>query len=501
MKKKLTLPTATTLIMLVIVFAGISTWILPAGQYSKLTSDNNKAFVVTSKDSSVSLPFTQHTLDSLSLKVGLSKFISGDIRKPISIPNTYKREEKRPQGLIAILQAPVKGIVDSIDIVLFIFIIGGFMQVFNKTGAMLAGIQYLAGRMRGRERLLIIILTFIFSFFGGSYGMDVESIVFYPILLPLFFAAGYDAMVPLAIVFGGAAVGYTASFSNPFSTIIASNTLGINWLEGFYERVAFFLIATALLIGYILRYAGKVKKDPTASLVYRIDGIFNSQISNTETSTTTEASTLSVKNKLLLLVFFLTFMSMIAGIIFFGWWTLEMSALFLASAILIAIIERTGEKLFVAEFTQGMASLLTVAVIVGLARGVTIVLNDGFVSDSILFYASNVVRHLPPSLFIILIMLFYFFFTIPVSSSSGMAVLTMPILGALAILLNIPGREIVNSYLFGIGIMYMITPTGSVFPALTMVNVSYKAWLKFIIPFIIVLLTLSVVFLMIGIRL
>src|SRR6478736_3765899 len=120
MRKKLTLPTATTLMMLVIILAAISTWILPAGQYSKLTNDNNKAFAVTSKNGTISLPFTQKTLDSLSINVKLEKFTKGDISKAISIPNTYQLDIKKPQGLIAILQAPIKGIIDSIDIVLFI---------------------------------------------------------------------------------------------------------------------------------------------------------------------------------------------------------------------------------------------------------------------------------------------------------------------------------------------------------------------------------------------
>lgn len=363
---------------------------------------------------------------------------------------------------------------------------------------MLSGVKYLANRMKGRERLLIIVLTFIFSFLGGSYGMDVESIVFYPVLVPLFLAAGYDLIVPLAIVFGGAGIGYIASFSNPFSTIIASNTLGINWLEGFYERILFFLVSTSLFIWYLIRYADKVKKDPTASIVYKTDGSAHSAL-DLHIAPEEETVTLALKAKAYLLIFLLTFAGMIAGIIFFDWWCVEMSALFLGSAILIALIERTGEKAFVVEFTKGMESLLTVAVIVGLARGVTIVLNDGMISDSILYYASNLVQHFYPVLFILLVMLFYFFFTIPVSSSSGMAVLTMPIIGSLAILLNIPGREVVNSYLFGIGIMFLITPTGSVFPALTMVNVSYKAWLKFIMPFVIGLLILSAIFLTIGI--
>lgn len=501
MKPKITLPTATTLMMFVIIIAAICTWLLPSGQYSKLTNDNNQSFLITAKDKSISLPFTQRTLDSLAIKIPLKKFQDGAILKPISIPKTYQQELNKPQGFIAVLQAPIKGIVESIDIVLFILIIGGFMQIFNKTGAMLTGVKYLANRMKGRERLLIIILTFIFAFLGGSYGMDVESIIFYPVLVPLFLAAGYDLIVPLAIVFGGAAVGYISSFSNPFSTIIASNTLGINWLEGLYERLLFFVVSTTLYIWYLLRYAKKVKTNPEYSFAYQVTKSANLSFHlQKETATEEEEITLTGKTKLILCIFFLTFVSMIVGIVFFGWWTTEMGALFLSSAILIAFIERLNEKTFVHDFTKGMESLLSVAVIVGLARGVTIILNDGLVSDSILFYASNLVQDVYPMVFIVLIMLFYFFFTIPVSSSSGMAVLTMPIIGSLAILLNIPGREVVNSYIYGIGIMYLITPTGSVFPALTMVNVSYKAWLKFITPFIIVLLIICAIFLTIGIH-
>lgn len=236
--------------MLVIIVAAISTWLLPAGQYSKLSADNNKAFLISSTSGTVSLPFTQQTLDSLSIKIALQKFSNGDIRKPISVPNTYQQLQRRPQGFVAIVEAPVKGIIDSIDIVLFILFIGGFMAVFNKTGAMFKGVKYLAQRMKGKERLLIVILTFIFSFLGGSYGMDVESIVFYPVLVPLFMAAAYDAIVPLAIVFGGAAVGFIASFTNPFSAIIASNAAGINWIDGLYERLLFFVISTTMLVWY-----------------------------------------------------------------------------------------------------------------------------------------------------------------------------------------------------------------------------------------------------------
>ncbi len=497
--KPKSLPTALTLIMMVIIVAAISTWILPAGQYSKLSAEDDKAFVITSSTGSVSLPYTQKTLDSLTIKIALLKFSSGDIRKPISVPNTYIQLPKKPQGIIAILQAPVKGITDSIDIILFILFIGGFMHVFNKTGAMFSGVKYLAQRMKGREKLLIVLLVFIFSFLGGSYGMDVESIVFYPVLVPLLLAAGYDLIVPLAIVFGGAAIGFVASFTNPFSTIIASNTAGINWTDGLYERLLFFVISTALFAWYILQYAARVKKDPTTSFVYKIDGVVKSPF-QMSVGVEDVLIKLTTKTIILLLVFLLTFTSMIVGIVFYKWWTTEMSALFFAAAILVGIIDRMGEKIFVMEFVKGAESLLSVALIVGLARGVTIILNDGFIGDTILFHAYNLVQHFPAAIFILMLMLFYFFFTIPVSSSSGMAVLTMPIIAALAIIINIPGREIVNAYLYGIGIMFLISPTGSVFPALVMVQVSYKAWLKFITPVVIGLLILSAIFLFTGIK-
>jgi uncharacterized ion transporter superfamily protein YfcC len=500
MFKKLKLPTPITLMMLVIILAAVSTWLLPAGQYSKLSADGDSGFLITSKSGSTALPFTQQILDSLSIKIKLEKFKNGDITKPVSVPHTYQREKQKPQGFIAILQAPVKGIIDSIDIVLFIMFIGGFMQVFHSTGALMNGVKYLAQRMKGRERLLIIILICIFSFLGGSYGMDVESIVFYPVLVPLFIAAGYDLMVPLAIVFGGACIGYISSFTNPFSTIIASNAAGISWMDGLNGRLLYFVISTAILILYTLRYAAKVKKDASASIVYKVDGVVNSPFAET-IENPDEKIKLGGKTKLLLLIFCLTFISMIGGIVFFNWWTIEMSAMFLSAALLVGIINRMNEKLFVSDFIKGMQGLLSVALIVGLARGVTIILNEGFVSDSILFYASSIVQHFSPVFFILLLLLFYFLFTFLISSSSGMAVLTMPIIAGLAIIVNVPGREVVNAYLFGMGVMFLITPTGSVFPALTMIQVSYKAWLKFIMPLIMILLLLSSVFLIVGIYL
>jgi len=192
---------------------------------------------------------------------------------------------------------------------------------------------------------------------------------------------------------------------------------------------------------------------------------------------------------------------MITGVVWFDWWLIEMSSLFLGASILIAVITRTGEKKFLQQFIKGSESLLAVAFIIGVARGVTLILNNGHISDSILFYSARLVGGMPPSLFIIVLLVLFMIFTLFISSSSGMAVLTMPIMGALAVIVNVPGREIVNTYLFGMGIMGFMTPTGLILPSLALVNVSLKAWWKFIYPLLILLFIVCCIFLIIGIYL
>ncbi len=497
MAKKRTIPSPITILLLVIIIAAIATWLVPAGQYSTLLYKDN-SFIITSPKGDTALPFTQRTLDSLQIHISPEKFKAGAIRKPVSVPGTYHHLARNGQGFIKILQAPLKGIYDTVDIILFILVIGGFMNIFHQSGAMVKGLTSLTHTMKGREAWLIIILTFLFSFAGASYGMAEEALVFYPVMVPLFLAAGYDLLVPVAVIFAGTQLGTLSSFTNPFSTIIASNAAGVNWSDGLYGRVLMFIASTALTIWYLVRYANKVKKDPTASLVYRVDGEVRSPYEDIVTSDA-PVPKLDIRTKLLLLLFLTTFLVMIGGVVFLDWWLLEMSSLFLASSILLALLLRMKEKVFVTQFIKGAEGLLSVAFIVGVARGVTIMLNDGHISDSILYYSAKLVGNMPPAIFIVVLLALFMVFTLFISSSSGMAVLTMPIMGALAIIVNVPGREIVNTYLFGMGIMGFMTPTGLILPSLALVNVSLKAWWRFIYPLLIMLFILCAAFLVTGI--
>jgi uncharacterized ion transporter superfamily protein YfcC len=495
--QKRKLPSPITILMFVIVFAALCTWLVPAGKYDTLVCEEGNSFTLNKMDTSMQLPFAQATLDSLKIKITLAKFVNGDIKKPVSIPGSYHKLTSNKQSFLQIIQAPIKGIYESVDIVFFILIIGAFMQVFNESGAMELGLKALSYRMNGKETWLIVLLTFLFSFAGASYGMAEEALVFYAVLVPVFVAAGYDLIIPVAIIFGGTQLGTLASFSNPFSAIIASNAAGINWKDGITERLIMFALTTIITIWYIIRYAQKVKKDPTQSLVYKIDGILPTKNNNISIE---KPEPLSTQTILLLLLFLATFLTMIGGVVWLGWWLTEMTTIFLAAAILVAIILRMKETIFISQFIKGAESLLSVALIVGVARGVTIVLNEGKISDSIVYYAAQAVSGMPASVFIIVLMLLYIGFTFFISSSSGMAVLTMPIMGSLAMLVGVPGREIVNAYLFGMGIMGFLTPTGLILPSLAIVNVSIKAWFKFIMPLITILTIVCMICLLIGIQ-
>jgi len=493
--KKFKFPNPFTVLFVIIIISAIATWLVPAGSYNTLAYDESApSFIVEAPDGNVSLPATQATLDSLQLNMELSKFEEGKIRKPVSIPGTYSEEGASPQGFMEIIYAPIRGIYDSMDIILFVLIIGGFIGVFTLSGAFDQGIAFLAMRLKGNEKWLIIILMTLLSIGGTAFGMQEETIAFYPILVPIFLAAGYDLLVPVAAIFCSTSVGIMGGILNPFGTIIASDAAGVSWTLGIESRLAMFIIGTIICIVYVVRYAEKVKNDPAKSLLHGLD------IKNPFSSVKVDGEPvkLKIKTKVLLTLFALTFAVMIYGVSALGWWFEEMTALFLIAALLMGFLQRVGDSVFVDAFIQGARDLLGVAFIIGVARGITIVMNDGRISGSILNAASDAVSGTSGLVFLPVLMAVFFVLALFISSSSGMALVTMPIMGALANVVGVPSEEIVNAYLFGFGLMTFITPSGLILPSLSMVNVNYGTWLKFMWPLMCILGVVGIIILSIG---
>jgi len=230
---KISIPSAHTILLIVAALVAALTWVIPSGKYETLEYvAEKKIFIQHGQNTQTTHPATQASLDQLNIQLPITNFTSGDIWKPIGIPGTYYKLPNNPQTFIDFLQSPIKGFIKAVDVILFVLIIGGFIGIVHTTGAFDAGVAWLAVEFKGREPLLIVIITFLIALGGSTFGLAEESIAFYPILIPVFIAAGYDALVPLASIFLGTVIGGMGATINPFSVIIASNAAGINWVTG-----------------------------------------------------------------------------------------------------------------------------------------------------------------------------------------------------------------------------------------------------------------------------
>jgi uncharacterized ion transporter superfamily protein YfcC len=314
--------------------------------------------------------------------------------------------------------------------------------------------------------------------------------------VPIFLAAGYDAIVPVASIFGGSTIGTMFSTVNPFAVIIASDAAGVNWTAGIEWRLAGLVLGLIVTILYILRYSNRVRKDPTRSLLYgkKVNPPAAAPM-EFEDGVTDKMDT---KKWILAVIFAASFILMVIGVAGLHWWLLEMTTLFLVAAVLAGFVIGKNESKFVKAFIKGAEDMLGVSLIIGIARGVTILMNNGQISDTILHAASNLVAGMPGVAFLAVLFVIFFGLTFFISSSSGLAVLTMPIMGPLARVVNVPVAQVVNAYLTGFGVMSFITPTGLILPSLVMVDVSYGTWLKFITPLLLILSAVSILFLSAG---
>jgi len=486
-------PAAQTILLIIAGFVTLLTWLIPAGSYNTLSYDNaNESFIIESQDSSYSVIGNQESLNQLDVKIPIEKFTTGAIYKPISIPNTYQQLESRPQGFFDFLTAPIKGIIEAADIIFLVLIIGGMIGIMNTTGAFNAGMAWLSRVLKGKEFLLIIFTTLLISLGGSTFGLAEETLAFYPILIPIFLAAGYDSMVGLASIFLGSAIGVMCSTVNPFATIIASDAAGISWTSGLDGRILVYVVCMVVTIGYILFYARKVKKNPAKSLT---DPASTKSLNYLKQAGSTSRTPLTIRLRVILLIFTICFVIMIMGVSQWDWWFVEMTAVFFSGSILIGFVAKMKENDFIQSFMQGAGDLLGVAFIIGLARGITILMNDGLISDSILFYASEFTTGMNKGLFINVLFFIYQGLTFFIPSSSGMAVLTMPILSPLADNVNIGREVIVNAYQLGNGLFNSVSPTGLVLASLGMVKIGYEKYLKFMLPLYVILALIGMIFL------
>ena len=483
-RKNFEFPTAYTVLFLILIVVTILTHIIPAGKYARLSYvETTNEFVVDRQgEEGQNIAATQENLNNLGINIDVNKFIDGTIKKPMAIPNTYVSLEKHSQGLQDLIAAPISGIVESIDIIIFVLVLGGIVGIVNKTGTFNIAMKTVSQKTKGKEFLLVVI-TFIFFATGGTiFGFWEETIPFYTILIPLFLINGFDIMVGTATILLGSAVGCMFSTVNPFSTIIASNAAGISFNEGLRFRFIALIIFSVLGILYIYRYVKKVKQNSQNSLV------LEEQEEARKTFLKDYSEDLDIKftwrKKLILFLFVFQFLIMIWGVSSLGWWFQEIAAMFFGVAIIIMFLSGLSEKEAVNGFIAGTTEVVGVTLIIGLARAINIIMENGMISDTMLYYSSHLVAGMNKGLFSIVLLLVFGFLGIFIPSTSGLAVLSMPILAPLADTVGLSRSIVVDAFIWGQGIILFITPTGLIFVVLQIVGVSYHKWLKFVLPFL-----------------
>ncbi|QIL46414.1 YfcC family protein [Vagococcus coleopterorum] len=503
-KKKISFPSAYTVILIVLLLVMALTYFIPAGKFETIQFDPaTKEFVITDthEQEAQRVSASQQVLDDHQIKVDLAKFEDGSISKPVAIPGSYQElDEKRPNAFGALkqfLHAPIQGLADSIGIITFVLILGGIIGVINKTGAFNAGMNALSIRLKGKEKWLIIIISVLIAAGGTTFGLAEETVAFYPILVPIFMAAGYDALVAIATIYLASCVGTMASTVNPFSVVIASDTAGIPFTQGMSLRLIMLTLALVLCMAYIIRYGEKVRKNAEHSLVFDQKEELEAQFLTKDSQA--EAPVFDIRKKIMLAIFALGFVVMVFGVKDYAWGFDEISALFLFITFIMAAISGLGEKSFVSEFIAGASDLLGVALVIALARGVTIIMEDAKISDTLMQWLSSGVSHMTGVVFTTVLFFVYILLGFFIPSSSGLAVLSMPVMAPLADVVGIDRALIVDAYNWGQGIIAFIAPTGLVLASLAMVNISFDKWLKFVTPIMLAIGALAIILLGIGV--
>lgn len=530
--KKFKMPSSYTILFLIIIIIALLTWIVPSGEYYNKCSSGEEALMYVDPETGVEnnvCPVSKQAALELNAALTTNAAVDSSLYTT-DFEYVYTEKEAHPQGIWAVLSAPINGFYDAVDIGLFVLIIGGFINVVMETGALTEGINALLRKFKNREHFLIPILMTLFALLGTTMGMAEETIAFYLLIVPIFYQAGYDTITGVKVILLGAGVGVLASTVNPFAIGVASAAAGTSMGDGIVGRTLLWVILLAVAIAYTMRYAHKVKTDPSKSIVYDLKEEHQKEFVQKEET----REELTIHHKVILALFVSSFIVMVLSVIpweNFGvtifatigtfineqmtvlsgidgipilgaWWFGELTTLFLTFAIIVGIYAtktKILKKDFISAFIAGAVDLLPVALIVGLSRGIQVVMVAGGMDATLLYYGSQSLQNLGEVAFSIFSFIFYIPMSFLIPSTSGLAGATIPVMSPLGNMIFDSGSgsiQVITGYIMASGIVNLITPTsGVVMGGLALARVPYDRWLKHMIPFIILLTIICIIFL------
>ncbi len=438
--------------------------------------------------------------------------------------------------------APIKGFADALPVCLFVMILGGFLGMMTETGALDNGIAVLVQKLKGNEIMLIPVLMLIFSLGGTTYGMCEETVPFYALLAATMMAAGFDPMVGAATVLLGAGCGCLGSTVNPFAVGAAVDALtgvdiAVNQSIIIGLGAVLWIVTTAMSIVFVVNYAKKVKADKGSTILSMQELKAAEEAHGKAASEVHKEVKLTGRQKGVLIAFAFTFVVMIVGFIpladlnegvanFFdagavydadgnavvqGWSALitglpigqwyfdEASTWFFLMAVLIGIIGGLSEKQIVNTFITGAADMMSVVLVIALARGISVLMANTGLDVFVLDAAANALAGLSGVIFAPMSFLVYFGLSFLIPSTSGMATVSMPIMGPLAVKLGFSPEVMVMIFSAAIGVVNLFTPTsGAIMGGLALAKIEWTTWLKFALKLIVALSVVCAVILTVA---
>ncbi|NNE46405.1 MAG: putative basic amino acid antiporter YfcC [Rhodothermales bacterium] len=472
---RIKVPHVFTLLTGVVLFCSLLTYLVPSGSYDR------EAIQVGSLERNVIVPDSFERIPKVYSAKGL---IFG---QPVE-------GQASPVSLEGFLSAIPRGMEAAADIIFFIFVLGGVFGILQRTGTIIAGLHKLLGRFRDSGPLLTIVLMTSIAVGGSTLGMGEEFIPLVPLFLLVSKELGYDRIFGLALVMVAADVGFAAATTNPFTVNIAQGIaeLPLNSLIPF--RLVFLVSCLAVTLTYVLRYGARVKKDPSASVMPDDDFDLSHHDYVIEE--------FNRRHLIILVSCVVIFGFILFAIQEMGWWLAEMGGGFILMGLVAIVVSGLSLTEAAKAAVKGMEEMVVAALVVGFARAIQVVLDDGQILDTLIYSAAGVLQHLPSYLAAAGMLGFQTVLNFFIPSGSGQAAVTMPLMAPLADVLGLTRQTAVFAFTCGDGFSNTIVPTSGVLMAmLSLAGIPWDKWLKFMLPLFLQLMALSTLFLFIVVAL
>lgn len=468
----LKIPHVFILLAGVILICSILTYVVPSGQYERNTVE------IDGRDRTLVVPGTYAHIDK---HVSVRGFLLGE-----SVEG-----KASPVGLHGFLTAIPRGLEKQADIIFFIFIVGGVFGLLTRTGVISAGLSRLLGVFGKSGSWLTIVLMSVLAIGGSTLGMGEEFIPLVPLFMLVAHRLGLDRIYGLALVIVAADVGFAASTTNPFTVCVAQGIAQLPLYSGMPLRLVFFVLSLTLAIAYTLRYGARIKSDPGASIMAGDDF---------EVDEGVQTDVFTTRHGVILVSTLLIFGFILYATQQFSWWMNDMAGGFLLMGIVAAAIARLSLEEAVDAFVHGMKDMVVAAMVVGVARGIEVVLLQGMIMDTIVHGAASVLMHVPRYVAAVGMLIFESSLNFLIPSGSGQAAVTVPLMAPLSDILGLSRQTAVLAFTCGDGFSNMVIPTsGILMSMLALAKIPYGKWLRFMVPLYLQLMLLSAIFLVIAV--